>query len=88
MNFKKIIHSNVGKIIISVLLGIGLSCLFHKVCKDKECIKFNGPIIKDVDDKIFQYDDKCYTYKLKSTTCDTNKQIVDFEQQRNKTNGF
>lgn len=79
MNFKKILYSDVGKIIISVLLGIGLSCLFHKVCKDKECIRFNGPVIKEVDDKIFKYNDKCYTYKLFATKCDANKRIVEFE---------
>jgi hypothetical protein len=79
MNFKKIIYSDVGKIIISVLLGIGLSCLFHKVCKDKNCIKFSGPVIQNIEGKIFKQADKCYSYKLQTEKCNTNKQIVEFE---------
>ena len=78
MNFKLILYSNVGKIVISVLIGIGIACLFHKVCKDKDCITFSGPVIKEVDGKIFQHDNKCYTYKLNSVKCDKSKQIVDF----------
>lgn len=78
MNFKVILNSNVGKIVISVLIGLGVACLFHKACKDKECIRFSGPIIKNVDGKIFQYDDKCYTYKLNAVKCDANKKTIDF----------
>lgn len=78
MNFKVILYSNVGKIVISVLIGLGIACLFHKACKDKECIHFSGPVIAEIDNKIFQHDNKCYTYKLNAVKCDDTKQIVDF----------
>jgi|688.fasta_scaffold1580174_1 hypothetical protein len=78
MNFKVILNSNVGKIVISVLIGLGIACLFHKACKDKECIRFAGPVIKNVDGKIFQHNEKCYAYKLNAVKCDSNKKIVDF----------
>lgn len=78
MNFRVILYSNVGKIIISIILGFGISCLFHKVCKDKDCIRFSGPVISNIEGKMFQHDGKCYTYKPISVKCDSTKKIVDF----------
>ena len=49
MNFKRLFHSEVGKNIISIILGLGLATLFRKVCHDKNCIRFNGPIITDIE---------------------------------------
>ena len=45
MNFKRLINTSLGKIIISIMLGLGLATLFRKVCKDKNCITFKGPIL-------------------------------------------
>lgn len=78
MNFKVIINSSAGRIIISILLGLGFACLFHKVCKDKDCIEFAGPVISNIDGKIFQHDGKCYTYKAKAVKCDPSKKTVEF----------
>ncbi len=78
MKFKVILYSNVGRIIISIILGLGVACLFHRVCKDKDCIRFSGPVISNIEDKIFQHDGKCYTYKAKSVKCDSTKKTVDF----------
>ena len=62
MNFRRLFHSDVGKNIISIILGLGLATLFRKVCNDKNCIQFNGPIIDDIEDKTFKHGDKCYKY--------------------------
>ena len=78
MNLKRLITSTFGKIILSILLGLGLASLFRKVCNDKNCIVFNGPIISDIDGKTYKHGDKCYKYTTKSTTCDKNKKIVGF----------
>jgi hypothetical protein len=62
---------------ISILLGLGLATLFRKVCKDKECIDFHGPVIHEIDGKIFQYGDECYKFKQRaSSKCDNTKKIV------------
>ena len=45
MNLRRLLESELGKNIISILLGLGLATLFRKVCTDKNCIRFNGPII-------------------------------------------
>jgi hypothetical protein len=77
MNLKRLLDSSLGRIIISVLLGLGLATLFRKVCTDKNCITFNGPVISDVDGKTFKHDANCYKYNLTHTTCDKTKKIVD-----------
>ena len=40
MNLKRLLYSSLGKIIISIMLGLGLATMFSKVCKDKNCITF------------------------------------------------
>ena len=76
MNFRRLFHSDVGKNIISIILGLGLATLFRKVCNDKNCIQFNGPIIDDIEDKTYKHGDKCYKYTTESDNCDSTKRIV------------
>ena len=40
MELKKIINSRQGKIIISIILGLGLATMFKRVCKGRKCIVF------------------------------------------------
>ncbi len=76
---KRFTDSLFGRILISVLLGLGLATLFRKVCKDRKCMIFRAPDISNIKDKIFKYNDKCYQYTEKSQSCKTqNKKIVDF----------
>jgi hypothetical protein len=79
MFMKRFTDSLFGRILISVLLGLGLATLFRKVCKDRKCMVFRAPDISNIKDKIFKYNDKCYQYTEKSESCKTtNKKIVDF----------
>ena len=66
-----------GRIFISVLLGLGLATLFRKVCTDKNCIAFNGPVISEVQGKTYKHGEMCYQYTSSATTCDPKKKIVD-----------
>ena len=84
MNFKRLLNTSIGQFIISVLLGLGLATLFRKVCKDKNCIVFNGPVISDVEGKIYKYGEKCFTYVPIPTQCDSNKKILDMSQDETK----
>ena len=61
MNLKRLLYSSLGKIIISVILGLGLATMFRKVCKDKNCITFKGPILGDIDGKIYKHGEKCFS---------------------------
>jgi hypothetical protein len=84
MNLKRLITSPFGKIILSILLGLGLASLFRKVCNDKNCIVFNGPIISDIDSKIYKHGDKCYKYTTSPDKCDTTKKIVNIREPEHK----
>ena len=80
MNFKLYLYTDVGTNIISILLGIGLTSLFQKVCKGKNCIIFTSPVISDVDGKIFKHDNKCYKYDISTVKCDKSKQIIEISK--------
>jgi len=79
MHLKRLLNTPLGKIFISILLGLGLATLFRKVCKDKNCLDFKGPILGEIDGKIYKHGEKCYEYNSISVPCDENKQIVDVE---------
>jgi hypothetical protein len=82
MNFKRLLNTFYGQLILSILLGLGLASLFRKVCTDKNCIHFNGPILTDLNEKVYKHGDKCYKYSAHSDKCDKNKRIVDMGEQQ------
>jgi len=84
MNFKRLLYSPIGVTMISILLGLGLATLFRKVCTEKNCIKFSGPVIKDVEGKVFKYDDKCYKYELQPAKCDSSKKVIEIASVQEK----
>jgi len=77
MNVKRLLDTGIGRIFISAILGIGLASLFNKVCKDKNCLVFNGPILTEFDGKIYKHGEKCYKYSLNPAKCDKTKRIID-----------
>ena len=77
MNFKRLLYTDLGRIFISIIMGLGVATLFRKVCTDKNCIQFNGPIISDLEGKIYKHGDKCYKYSTTSDRCDSTKRQVD-----------
>jgi len=77
MNIKRLLNTPFGKIIISILLGFGLATMFRKACNDKNCIIFKGPVITEINDKIYKYGEKCYTYESSPVICDKSKKIID-----------
>ena len=68
-----------GKVLLSILLGLGLATLFRQVCKGKNCIAFYAPKPKKTNDKVYKHEDKCYKYSLETTSCDMkNKKKLNF----------
>lgn len=77
--FSKLINSDGGKIVISIILGIGLASLFKKVCNDRDCLVFKSPPIADIKNQIFQNGDKCITFKERNIQCNSKSQQIEFE---------
>jgi hypothetical protein len=78
MSLKKYIQSDYGKVIISIILGFGLSTLFRKNCSDKKCINFKGPSQKSIQENTYKFDNKCYQFKPSPIKCNSNKKIIRF----------
>ena len=57
MNIERILHGKIGKIFMSVLLGLGLATLFRKVCKNRDCIVFYAPDIGKIKNQVFKFED-------------------------------
>ena len=69
MSFVELIKTPNGKIVVSIILAFGLACMLRIACKNANMVIIKGPPIKDVEDKLFSFDNKCYSYKTVNTSC-------------------
>jgi hypothetical protein len=76
MYLDKFVHSYTGKIIMSLLLGIGLATFFRSACKGKQCRIISAPPMEEITDQTYRFDDKCYKIEKNAVKCDSNKTIV------------
>jgi hypothetical protein len=79
INLGKFVHTETGKIMMSILLGFGLASLFRVVCKDKNCLIFHAPPLDQIKDKIYKSNGKCVKYNAIATKCNPNAKTVSFE---------
>lgn len=87
INIQRLLHSNISKYIISILLGLGLSSLFRKACKSRNCLIFKGPPINKLKNQIFNHNNKCYKFTETSINCSNNsdnnkKRQIEFELEK------
>jgi hypothetical protein len=75
---EKLIRTENGKMILSVLLGLGLASLFRRVCKGKNCSIVKSAPLDEINNKIYKSGNKCYKYDLQHTKCDKSKQTIPF----------
>jgi len=78
MYLDKFVHSNTGKILMSLLLGIGLATFFRSICKGKNCRIIQAPPLEEIEDQTYKFDGKCYKIEKNAETCNIQKQIVNF----------
>jgi hypothetical protein len=78
MELKRFFHTESGKVIISLLHGLGLATLFKRTCQGKNCIEFKAPSLEDIKKKKYKYGEQCFQYAMNSTSCDSEKKDVDF----------
>lgn len=58
------------KIILGVLWGFGLACIFRTACNNRNCIIYKAPNPADIKNNVYGVDDKCYQYDTKNHDCD------------------
>lgn len=67
--FIAMLETKTGVILVSVILGLGLSAIFRKACKDNRCIVIKGPPMKDIQQFTYKLDDQCFKYTPVVTDC-------------------
>lgn len=78
VDVKKVVSSDRGAIVMSILLGFGIATLFRKTCLRRSCIVFEAPP-KDVLTKgILKYNGKCYQNEPHHVKCNDNQNKVRF----------
>ena len=70
----KFFDSERGSIILSILWGFGLATLFQKVCEDRSCIVIKGIPPGRIENRVYNYNNKCYKYVHHAVECDKNKE--------------
>ena len=81
IGLRRFLLSEPGKILISIILGLGLSTLFRKACNDQSCISFLGVHPNNIEEKVFKFNEKCYKYTNEAVTCDASKKHLMFDTQ-------
>lgn len=77
-NILKSINTNIGKYLISIIFGLGLSSLFRKVCNNRDCIVFHAPSLETLNNTTYKYDNKCYKFKETAVKCGSAPKKVFF----------
>lgn len=76
MYLDKFVHSQTGKILMSILLGIGLATFFRAACKGRQCRVISAPPMEDIEGQTYKFDEKCYTFEKRAINCEKNKKTV------------
>jgi len=79
LHLGKFVHSERGKIIMSILLGFGLASLFRKVCKGNNCLSFHAPPLDEFKEKIYENKGNCVKFVPVATKCSLNVKTITFE---------
>ena len=78
MHIRRLIYGKYSPYVISIILGVGLSCMFRRVCKERNCLVYKAPPLDKIEGKTYQYNNKCYNFTHAAQTCNPNKKIVQF----------
>lgn len=78
IHIRRLLYSKYSHILISIILGFGLATIFRKACKQRNCIMFRAPPLKDINEKVYKFNNKCYKYDYNNVSCNKNKKKVPF----------
>jgi hypothetical protein len=76
MYLDKFVHNRTGKILMSIILGIGLATFFRSVCKGRNCRIIYSPPIEEIEGQTYKFNNKCYKFEKEAINCEKNKKTV------------
>jgi hypothetical protein len=84
MFLQRVIHSEFGQYMIAIILGLGLASLFRPACNGENCYEFIGAPNKEVEKSVYKFDDECYQFQPKATTCQKQRKTLMFASMDSK----
>ena len=79
MSFSNFLKSREGRILLSIILGFGLATCFRLSCTGNKCVTIKAAPISKTKDKVYKFNDKCYSYSSQPTSCKhVSAKIIDF----------
>ena len=69
----RLIYTDRGQIIASVLVGFAIALMFRKVCNDRTCKVILAPPLEHIRKTAFELEGECYRYTPVPTTCPQNQ---------------
>jgi len=71
VEFSKILDSSIGRIIIGILWGFGLSAIFFNTCNNQTCEVpvYQGPNPNIIKKSVYQNQDLCYRFSPYIVKC-------------------
>lgn len=72
LRLEKFFNSDTGRLLLSIMLGLGVAGLFKMSCDNRSCIVYKAPEFKQ-EKKIIKYNDKCYAVHEKMINCAESK---------------
>ena len=62
-------RSHLGRMLISILLGLGAASLFRKTCDGLACATLVRPPLKTVEEAVYRFGTKCYRFQAEGVPC-------------------
>ena len=81
---KRIMQDNVGSILVSVILGVGLAAMFQRVCHGDKCVVVRAPDLKLLEQNTYRLHDNCYKYTPEVVPCPLVRQGAPLSSSSNK----
>lgn len=87
MRIHRTFDTPIGGSLLSLLIGMAIATLFQRTCEGEDCHEFRGPVLGDIQGKVFAYGDRCYQRTVKATLPDPeHKRIVPATDPHSATN--
>jgi len=77
-----LLKSKMFNVIFSVVLGIGIVCLFRPQCKGDGCNQVKAPPLQEWDKMTYRMGSKCYTYTSEIVDCTADKELIESFKNR------
>lgn len=90
MHLERLLRTDIGINVISVILGLGLVAMINNVFTNRDRIKFSAPVLSEFDNiyKSTNGTSSCVKYDLEQTPCLTTKQNIEISNSLQPLESF